>query len=266
MARWDNRAIKKNQGEKKMSKSASVLENLRAEIKSGRMSKVPSSRQLATQTQLHRHTCAKILSQLKSEGLIEVNSRSGSKVRSILRDPIDTAIDHLLNQGMGFDDVQCALLRALEKRKGISIKSPNEKLIQCELQNFDLIENGLIISDQPDSCDFLLQLSDIKEIGKTLKNQKVLGLVSGSETFKAHVIGSFSDLQSDILAVETTKSMVRSVFSLCAKVVCDYLIAPKLEQFAVEYRKETYKKVEIIPLPYLSKKSIDDLRKCLLPN
>lgn len=248
--------------------SENVLAQLRARLRSGELSRVPSTRQLALETGYHRNTCAKILAKLRMEGLISVNVGAASTICGAKKNPVDDAIDYLLSQGMNFDAAKKAILESLQKRRGIFIKSPNEDLIRFELDGFTFNPGGLIISDQPQDCEFLLQLSDIRQISKKIKSQSqktvgAIGIVSRSEAFRSHVFGAL-DYDGEVMSVEPNVRLVSSVFAFCNQVVCDYLIAHKLNQFAIEYKREQSKTIILTPAPYLNAKTIDELRGKLI--
>ena len=241
-----------------------VLTRLRAEIKSGHLTRPPSSRSLASTTGLHRHTCIKILSQLRSEGLIKTHRGTSSTIVKAENDPVAKAVDYLLNQGMTGAEAQKELLKALKRREAITIHGPNQDLIKFELDGFGFTfrSDGLTVSDHPGS-EFLLQLSDVKDVSKQLKGQRCVGIISKSKAFRTHISGSLAQ-SGEIVEAEPIPRLVTSVFHFCKYVVCDYLIATKLKQFAIEYKRETGKGITVIPAPYLNPKTIDELRGKLI--
>lgn len=241
-----------------------VLAELRTQLRSGQLKRVPSTRQLAASTGFHRNTCSKILLKLKDEGLITVNSGAAPTIIGAENDPVDNAIDYLLNQGMDFNTAKKQILKALQKRKAIVINSPNEDLIRYELDGFNFNPSGLIISDQPQQgCDFLLQLSDIRPLIKNISIRGVVGIVSKSESFRNHVFGTLN-CTGEIMSVEPTTRLVRSVFAFCHQVICDRLIADRLREYARQYKREHGKTITVIPAHYLHPQTIINLRGKLI--
>lgn len=238
-----------------------LLCKLRTEIRSGQLTQIPSSRYLSITTRLHRNTCAKVLKSLADEGLITIHQGTIPTIVNVANNPVDDAIDYLLNQGLSFESASEKLLKALEKRRAVAISSnsQNKELIQLELEGFKFSPDGLIISDQPqDCCEFLLQLSDIRDRVKEIKSQnsvRGIGIVSKSEAFRSHVLGALGNDQ-EIIAVEPIARLLNSMFNFCNQVICDYLIAEKLKAFAQENRRT----IRIIPVPYLHEQTIKDLR------
>lgn len=247
-------------------KTATALAQLRAKLRSGDLRRVPSSRQLAMETGLHKNTCAKILNQLRQEGLISHKIGTIASLNGVANDPVDNAIDYLLAQGLDFDSAKEAIVKSLQKRKGITINSPNENLIRCELEDFKFNPNGLIISDQSPDCDFFLKLSDLKQISKEIKDResaKAIGIISGCQAFREHIFG-FLDYDGEIISIEPISRLVGSAFAFCHQVICDYLIADKIKQLAVEYSRESGKRLIIIPAPYLHTQNQVDLRRKII--
>lgn len=239
-----------------------VLTQLRSEIKSGQLTRLPSCRQLAAMTGLHRHTCAKILSKLREEGVIETHRGASSTiVKAAKNNPVDDAIDYLLKQGMTGAEVQEKLLKTLERRKAITIESPNMDLIKFELAGFPFSADGLTVSDQPGG-EFLLQLSDISQISKEIWGQRCVGIVSKSETFRSHIKGAI--VHGEVIEALPINNLVSSVFHFSTQVVCDYVIACRLKQAAVRHWEATGKRITITPVPYLNPKTIEDLRSKLI--
>lgn len=262
MAQSFNCAKTKKTKETKTVTSQELLTKLRADIKSG-MTNIPSTRQLAMLYGLHRNTCAKILQRLKSENLIDMKGgRSYSRVNAVI-DPVDTAIDYLLNQGMSLSDAKNLVLAKFAERQTLTVVSPNKALIIHELSNqFPLSETGLRVSDKPKDGSFLLQLSDLKQFDfDVIKPIPLIGIVSKSADFRSHVEGC---LNKETIHSNGETVSTKTVLQMSRVVLCDRKIESALRNFAVNLRQVSDCRCQkIIPVPYLHENVTKELKqKC----
>lgn len=239
-----------------------LTDKLRSELRSGEITVVPSTRYLATQYGFHRNSCAKALQQLKQEGLIDTQvGRVGIPI-STESNPVDKAIDHLLNLGMTLEQAQTKILESLNRRRKITVIGENKKLLESELkvEGFNVGDNGFEVSDDPSKGDFWLMLSSLKYL--KLDKQKVssIGIISEWDDYRLHIKGSLH-FTGDIIEATTKAGDIRSALHFCRIIICDRLIEATLKEFAKRYRqKHGGVPNTIIAVPYLNSQSIDQLR------
>lgn len=243
-----------------------LTDKLRTELRNGEITVVPSTRYLAFRTGLHRNSCAKALQQLKREGLIDTQMGRVSIPISKESDPVDIAIDKLLETGMSLEQAQIQLLNSLDRRRKITVVGENKELIKSELEveGFEIGDgdNGFKVSDTPNKGDFLLMLSNPKELGLDKQKVSSIGIISACVSYRVHIRGALSKFTGDIVEATPKRGEVNSALHLCRIIVCDSMIAPTLKEFAGEYRQRNGGAPNnIVPVPYLNKQSIDQLRR-----
>lgn len=244
-----------------------LTDKLRSDLRSGDLTVVPSTRHLAQRYGLHRNTCTKALQSLKDEGLINTQvGRVGIPI-SPESDPVDKAIDYLLELGMSVEEAQIKILNSLNRRRRITVVGENKELIKSELkvEGFDIGDgdNALKVSDDPNKGDFLLMLSNnIKGLGLDKQKVSSIGIISKWDGYRVHIKGCLSRFTGDIVEATNTRSEITSVLHFCRIIVCDSVIEPTLKEFAREYRgKNGGVPNTIVPVPYLNSWSIDQLKR-----
>jgi GntR family transcriptional regulator len=131
-------------------------------------SKLPSVRQLAMQTNLHRNTISKVYTHLEKSGLVEARAGSGVyvlnpetlslSIHSTIKQLIQGSVDAVLAQGYSLEQVTAMFVRELELRshRGAQIiaTSPDKGLLRVvaqELQKaLDVPVFGLPIEELAD--------------------------------------------------------------------------------------------------------------------
>ena len=242
-----------------------LTDKLRAELRNGEIDQLPSTRQLSSRYKLHRNTCAKALQQLKDEGLINTQVGRVSRPVSTKSDPVDEAIDHLLNLGLSLEQAQIKILNSLDRRRRITVVGENKELIKSELEikGFKIEDReGFEVSDDPNKGDFLLMLSNVKELGLDRQKVSSIGIVSKWQNYRTHIRGVLHEFAEDIIDVTPKKNDVTPVLHFCRIIICDRLIESTLRDFARRYRQENGGVPnKIVTVPYLGDESVEQLRR-----
>lgn len=158
--------------------------------------RLPSTRQLATITGLHRNTISKVYQQLEESGLVESMAGSGIYVKTqkyetgnILDSPLFTqypdassvihkSFDELLQQGLTLSQIKELLLTAIDWR----LRSSAQVLVTVPTQ--DLGAGELILQELEKALAIPVQLVPMEELAQVL-SQTNSGTVVTSRYFLA---------------------------------------------------------------------------------
>jgi GntR family transcriptional regulator len=158
--------------------------------------RLPSTRQLATITGLHRNTISKVYQQLEESGLVESMAGSGIYVKAqkyetgnILDSPLFTqypeaspviqkSFDELLKQGLTLSQIKELLLTAIDWR----LRSSAQVLVTVTTQ--DLGAGELILQELEKALAIPVQLVPMEELAQVL-SQNNSGTVVTSRYFIA---------------------------------------------------------------------------------
>ncbi len=156
--------------------------------------RLPSTRQLAMQTGLHRNTIGKVYRQLEEDGLVEAQAGSGIYVRALgheggassgaplLRDSpelekiVKSSLDELLKQGCSLNKAREMFLGEIDWRLRCSARL----LVTAPMQ--DIGAGQLMAQELEESLNMPVQLVPMEELAETL-DKAVSGTVVTSRYF-----------------------------------------------------------------------------------
>ncbi|GBF81517.1 GntR family transcriptional regulator [Aphanothece sacrum] len=175
--------------------------------------RLPSTRQLATITGLHRNTISKVYQQLEESGLVESMAGSGIYVKAqkyetgnLLDSPLFTqypdassvihkSFDELLKQGLTLSQIKELLLTAIDWR----LRSSAQVLVTVPIQ--DLGAGELILQELEKALAIPVQLVPMEELAQVL-SQTNSGTVVSSRYFIAEVESIAAPYSTRVIPVD----------------------------------------------------------------
>jgi GntR family transcriptional regulator len=148
--------------------------------------RLPSTRQLAMITGLHRNTISKVYQQLEEKGLVESIAGSGIYVKnknyeqenwyqdkfSQLKNLVSKSVNNLLEEGCSLTQIKDLFLGEIEWRLQCAAK------VLVVVQDKDLGVGELMISQLENSLGIPIKLTTIKELIKLLKSSPSITILT----------------------------------------------------------------------------------------
>lgn len=178
--------------------SNQLFNQIRFAIASGQFPpghRLPSTRQLAMQTGLHRNTISKVYRQLEDHGLVEAQAGSGMYVTgqghkplvSKLKNPtfdkypnasniVKRSLDELLSQGCSLNEAREMFLVQIDWRLRCSAR------VLVTAPSYDIGIGQLMAQELEQALNISVQLVPLEELGETI-NQVSCGTVVTSRYF-----------------------------------------------------------------------------------
>ena len=244
-----------------------IADRFTAKIRAG-LDWLPSTRQLADQTGVHRNTSAKAYQLLREIKLVKENI-AGSKIQVVKsqQSQLTKAIEDLLLNGLTEPQIQQVIQSELDKRKSVKVISKQADLIEHELRaaGIPISSSGLTVSDDPADGEYHLLLTDFDRYRQqnNLRLPTTIGIITKSSYYYLQAtvgLGGGEDvtyLQGDTLERQIL------IAKMCKLVIVDALhsdYANIVRSLPIEDQAVR----QIVQVPYLQANTIDQLKERLL--
>ncbi|MGB7416406.1 MAG: GntR family transcriptional regulator, partial [Thermosynechococcaceae cyanobacterium] len=149
--------------------------------------RLPSTRQLAMQTGLHRNTISKVYERLEDAGFVEAQMGSGIYVRALgqestplktkevnvpVEELIEQSLDGFLHQGYSLNDVKKLMLAAIKER----LRASSQLIVT--VPQHDLGAGEIIVQELHKALSTPIQLVPLEELDATLKKRSAATIVT----------------------------------------------------------------------------------------
>ncbi len=148
--------------------------------------RLPSTRQLAMQTGLHRNTISKVYERLATAGFVEAHMGSGIYVRALgqentqstspspvpIREMIEQSLDGLLQQGYSLNQIRDLFLRAMDER----LRASTQLLVT--VPRHDLGAGEIIVQELQSALSIPIQLVFLEDLEAVLTQRSAATLVT----------------------------------------------------------------------------------------
>jgi GntR family transcriptional regulator len=147
--------------------------------------RLPSTRQLAMQTGLHRNTISKVYERLATAGFVEAHMGSGIFVRALgqetaqlstakfpIRTMIDQSLDSFLQQGHSLNQIREAFMGAVEERLQASAQ------LIVTVPRHDLGAGEIILKELQAALSIPVQLVLLEDLDLSLRQRSAATLVT----------------------------------------------------------------------------------------
>ncbi|MGF1602577.1 MAG: GntR family transcriptional regulator [Thermosynechococcaceae cyanobacterium] len=149
--------------------------------------RLPSTRQLAMQTGLHRNTISKVYERLEDAGFVEAQMGSGIYVRALgqesapldkkethvpVEELIEQSLDGFLQQGYSLSDVKKLMLAAIKER----LRASSQLIVT--VPQHDLGAGEIIVQELHKALSTPIQLVPLEELDTTLKKRSAATIVT----------------------------------------------------------------------------------------
>jgi GntR family transcriptional regulator len=148
--------------------------------------RLPSTRQLAMQTGLHRNTISKVYERLATAGFVEAHMGSGIYVRALgqestqpasatpvpIREMIEQSLDGFLQQGYSLNQVRDLFLRAMDER----LRASTQLLVT--VPRHDLGAGEIIVQELQSALSIPVQLVFLEDLAAVLTQRSAATLVT----------------------------------------------------------------------------------------
>ncbi|NCJ07739.1 GntR family transcriptional regulator [Synechococcales cyanobacterium C] len=169
--------------------STQLLGQICFAIASGQLTpghRLPSTRQLAMQTGLHRNTISKVYERLEALGLVEAQVGSGIYVRALEQEPlhppepsplslaeqVEVHLEELLHQGYSLAEVRDALLLATTKRLHASSQ------VWVTVPQHDLGAGEIMVQELQKALSAPIELVFLEELESVLTTRQAATIVT----------------------------------------------------------------------------------------
>jgi GntR family transcriptional regulator len=149
--------------------------------------RLPSTRQLAMQTGLHRNTISKVYERLETAGFVEAQMGSGIYVRALGQEPIpiskaqadvpveeliEQSLDGFLQQGYSLGEVKRLLLSAIKER----LRASSQLIVT--VPQHDLGAGEIIVQELHAALSIPIQLIPLEELDTALRKRAAATIVT----------------------------------------------------------------------------------------
>ena len=149
--------------------------------------RLPSTRQLAMQTGLHRNTISKVYERLETAGFVEAQMGSGIYVRALGQEPIpiskeqaevpveeliEQSLDGFLQQGYSLGDVKRLLLSAIKER----LRASSQLIVT--VPEHDLGAGEIILQELDQALSTPIKLIPLEKLDAALQKRAAATIVT----------------------------------------------------------------------------------------
>jgi GntR family transcriptional regulator len=148
--------------------------------------RLPSTRQLAMQTGLHRNTISKVYERLATAGFVEAHMGSGIFVRILgqestqsaspsqtpIREMIEQSLDGFLQQGHSLNQIRDLFLRAVDER----LRASTQLIVT--VPRHDLGAGEIILKELQTALSIPVQLIFLEDLDASLRQRSAATLVT----------------------------------------------------------------------------------------
>ncbi|MGB8698353.1 MAG: GntR family transcriptional regulator [Thermosynechococcaceae cyanobacterium] len=148
--------------------------------------RLPSTRQLATQTGLHRNTISKVYERLATAGFVEAHMGSGIYVRALgqesiqsvassaapIREMIEQSLDGFLQQGHSLNQIRNLWLQAIDER----LQASTQLLVT--VPRHDLGAGEIMVQELQSALSIPVQLAFLEDLETVLSHASAATLVT----------------------------------------------------------------------------------------
>ncbi|HEY9824617.1 MAG TPA: GntR family transcriptional regulator [Stenomitos sp.] len=165
--------------------------------------KLPSTRQLAMQTGLHRNTISKVYERLATAGFVEAHMGSGIYVRALgqenaqpakpspvpIREMVEQSLDGFLQQGYSLNQIRDLFLRAMDER----LRASTQLIVT--VPHHDLGAGEIIVEELQSALSVPIQLVFLEDLVAELSQRSAATLVT-VRYFSSQAESLLKDLQA----------------------------------------------------------------------
>lgn len=149
--------------------------------------RLPSTRQLAMQTGLHRNTISKVYERLETAGFVEAQMGSGIYVRALGQEPIpiskeqaevpveeliEQSLDGFLQQGYSLGEVKRMLLTAIKER----LRASSQLIVT--VPQHDIGAGEIIVQELDQALSVPIKLIPLEELDASLQKRAAATIVT----------------------------------------------------------------------------------------
>jgi GntR family transcriptional regulator len=182
--------------------------------------RLPSTRQLAMQTGLHRNTISKVYERLATAGFVEAHMGSGIYVRALgqentqstspspvpIREMIEQSLDGLLQQGYSLNQIRDLFLRAMDER----LRASTQLLVT--VPRHDLGAGEIIVQELQSALSIPIQLVFLEDLEAVLTQRSAATLVT-VRYFASQAEALLKDLQAQQTATRAFRIIAIDIYN-----------------------------------------------------
>jgi GntR family transcriptional regulator len=182
--------------------------------------RLPSTRQLAMKTGLHRNTISKVYERLATAGFVEAHMGSGIYVRALgqentqpaspspvpIREMIEQSLDGFLQQGYSLNQVRDLFLRAMDER----LRASTQLLVT--VPRHDLGAGEIIVQELQSALSIPVQLVFLEDLEEVLTQRSAATLVT-VRYFASQAEGLLKELQAQQNATRAFRIIAIDIYN-----------------------------------------------------
>jgi GntR family transcriptional regulator len=182
--------------------------------------RLPSTRQLAMKTGLHRNTISKVYERLATAGFVEAHMGSGIYVRALgqentqptspspvpIREMIEQSLDGFLQQGYSLSQVRDLFLRAMDER----LRASTQLLVT--VPRHDLGAGEIIVQELQSALSIPVQLVFLEDLEEVLTQRSAATLVT-VRYFASQAEGLLKELQAQQNATRAFRIIAIDIYN-----------------------------------------------------
>jgi GntR family transcriptional regulator len=182
--------------------------------------RLPSTRQLAMQTGLHRNTISKVYERLATAGFVEAHMGSGIYVRALgqenaqptkpsavpLRELVEQSLDGLLQQGHSLNQIRESLLQSIDER----LQASTQLLVT--VPRHDLGAGEIIVQELQSALSIPVQLVFLEDL-ETVLAQRSAATVVTVRYFSSQAEALLKDLQARAAIAKTFRMIPIDIYN-----------------------------------------------------
>jgi GntR family transcriptional regulator len=182
--------------------------------------RLPSTRQLAMKTGLHRNTISKVYERLATAGFVEAHMGSGIYVRALgqentqpaspspvpIREMIEQSLDGFLQQGYSLNQVRDLFLRAMDER----LRASTQLLVT--VPRHDLGAGEIIVQELQSALSIPVQLVFLEDLEEVLTQRSAATLVT-VRYFATQAEGLLKELQAQQNATRAFRIIAIDIYN-----------------------------------------------------
>lgn len=182
--------------------------------------RLPSTRQLAMKTGLHRNTISKVYERLATAGFVEAHMGSGIYVRALgqentqpvspspvpIREMIEQSLDGFLQQGYSLNQVRDLFLRAMDER----LRASTQLLVT--VPRHDLGAGEIIVQELQSALSIPVQLVFLEDLAEVLTQRSAATLVT-VRYFASQAEGLLKELQAQHNATRAFRIIAIDIYN-----------------------------------------------------
>ncbi len=182
--------------------------------------RLPSTRQLAMKTGLHRNTISKVYERLATAGFVEAHMGSGIYVRALgqentqpvspspvpIREMIEQSLDGFLQQGYSLNQVRDLFLRAMDER----LRASTQLLVT--VPRHDLGAGEIIVQELQSALSIPVQLVFLEDLAEVLTQRSAATLVT-VRYFASQAEGLLKELQAQQNATRAFRIIAIDIYN-----------------------------------------------------